>query len=96
MEPDEFKAMVRDIRTVEKALGGVSYELTEKQKESIVFRRSLFAVKDIKAGEAFSTENIRSIRPGYGLPPRYLDMIMTKRATRDIKRGSPLSWEMLG
>lgn len=96
MEPEEFKAMVRDIRTVEKALGNVSYELTGKQKDSVVFRRSLFVVKDIKTGEAFNTENIRSIRPGYGLPPRYLDMVTTKRATRDIRRGTPLSWEMMG
>lgn len=96
MEPDEFKAMVRDIRTVEKALGNVSYELTEKQKDSVVFRRSLFVVQDIKTGEAFNTENIRSIRPAYGLSPRYMDMVTTKRATRDIRRGTPLSWEMIG
>ena len=96
MEPDEFKIMVRDIRTVEKALGNVSYELTEKQKDSVVFRRSLFAVKDIQTGEAFNTGNIRSIRPGYGLSPRYLDTITTKRATCDIRSGTPLSWEMIG
>lgn len=96
MEPDEFKALARDIRTAEKALGGISYELTEKQQDSIVFRRSLFAVRDIKAGETFTKENVRSIRPGYGLPPRYLDMVMTRRATRDIRSGSPLSWELLG
>lgn len=96
MEPEEFKAMVRDIRTVEKALGQVSYEMTKKQKDSLVFRRSLFVVRDIKKGELFTPENIRSIRPGNGLPPRYLDTVSGKRATEDIERGTPLSWELIG
>lgn len=96
MEPEEFKAMVRDIRTVEKALGQVSYEMTKKQKDSLVFRRSLFVVRDIKKGELFTPENIRSIRPGNGLPPRYLNTVTGKRATQDIERGTPLSWELIG
>ncbi len=95
MEPHEFKRMVQDIRTVEKALGTVSYELTEKQRESIVFRRSLFVVRDMKKGETFTPENVRSIRPGYGLAPKYADVIMGKQATGDIERGTPLSWEMV-
>jgi pseudaminic acid synthase len=92
LEPEEFKAMVKSVREVEKALGEVSYELTEKMKKSRELSRSLFVVKDIKAGETFTEENIRSIRPGYGLPPKYLKDILGKRATQDIKKGTPLKW----
>lgn len=94
-EPAEFKAMVGDIRTVEKALGKVTFEITEKQKENKVFRRSIFVVKDIKKGESFSNENVRSIRPGYGMHTRYLDQILDKKALKDIKRGTPLSWDLI-
>ncbi len=94
LEPDEFKAMVKSVREVEKALGEVSYELTEKMKKSREFSRSLFVVKDIKAGETFTEENIRSIRPGYGLPPRYLKNVLGKKAKIDIKKGMPLRWEL--
>jgi len=93
LEPDEFKEMVKSVREVEKALGEVSYELTEKMKKSREFSRSLFVVKDIKAGEIFTDENVRSIRPGYGLPPKYLNDILGKRATIDIKKGTPSKWE---
>ena len=96
MKSDEFKAMVKSIREVEKALGEVSYDLTEKMKKSREFSRSLFVVKDIKAGETFTEENIRSIRPGYGLPPKCLIDILGKRATQDIKKGTPVSWDIIG
>ena len=95
IEPAEFKQMVQDIRIVEKALGTVSYELTEKQKESIVFRRSLFVVKDMKAGDIFTEENVRSIRPGHGLAPKYLQQILGRRTKHKISRGTPLAWDML-
>lgn len=94
-EPEEFKAMVDDIRSVEKALGEATYEVTEKQKENRVFRRSLFVVKDIKAGEVLSQDNVRSIRPGHGLHTRYMDQVLGKKAVKDIKKGVPLSWEMV-
>ncbi len=93
LELEEFKIMVTSVREVEKALGEVSYDLTEKMKKSREFSHSLFIVKDIKAGEIFTEENIRSIRPGYGLPPRYLKEILGKRATRAIKKGTPLKPE---
>ena len=96
LEPDEFKAMVKSVREVEKALGEVSYDLTEKMKKSRELSRSLFVVKDIKAGETFTEENIRSIRPGYGLHPNYLKEILGKRASQDIKKGTPLRWELIG
>jgi pseudaminic acid synthase len=96
LEPQEFKVMVETIRVAEKALGEMSYEVTEKQQESRVFRRSLFVVKDIKAGKQFTEENVRSIRPGYGLHTRYLGEVLGRCAARDILRGTPMSWEFLG
>ena len=95
LEPDEFKEMVNAIRTAEKALGKVSYEITEKQKATRVFRRSLFVVKDIKEGEEFTEENVRSIRPGFGLNTRYFDKIIGKCANKDIKRGIPITWDVV-
>jgi pseudaminic acid synthase len=96
LEPDEFKQMVDSVRAAEKAVGSVCYQLTDKQRESIAFRRSLFVVKDIKAGEVFTEDNIRSIRPGHGLPPKYLLDVLGSRAAKDVERGTPLSWALLG
>ena len=95
LEPHEFKAMVEAIRTAEKALGEVRYEVGEQEAKSRVFRRSLFVVKDVKAGEVFTEENVRSIRPGYGLPPKFLKEVLGRRAARDIKRGTPLEWGLI-
>jgi len=95
LEPHEFKAMVEAIRTVEKALGKVHYGVSEREAGSRVFRRSLFVVKDIKVGELFTEENVRSIRPGHGLHPRYLKDVLGRRATRDITAGTPLTWNMV-
>ncbi|MDA8105319.1 MAG: pseudaminic acid synthase [Nitrospiraceae bacterium] len=95
IEPSEFGAMVKTVREVEKALGEVSYELTDRVKMSRELSRSLFVVKDIKAGDAFSEENVRSVRPGYGLSPKYLKDILGRRAVKDIRRGTPLRWELL-
>lgn len=91
MEPQEFLQMVQDIRTVEKALGQVCYDVTEKQQGSKVFRRSLFVVKDIQAGETFSAENVRSIRPGHGLHPRYYEYVLGKTSRHAMKAGTPLT-----
>jgi sialic acid synthase SpsE len=88
--------MVEDIRIVEKALGKVNYALTEKEKVSLVFRRSLFVVEDIEAGEAVTPQNVRSIRPGYGMHTRYLDQVYGRKALRKLSKGTPLSWELLG
>lgn len=91
MEPHEFKSMVAGIRTVEKALGEVDFTLTAKQKESAVFRRSLFVVADMEEGDLFTEENLRSIRPGHGLHTRHLGEILGKRAASRIARGTPMS-----
>ena len=95
LEPHEFKAMVEAIRTAEKALGEVRYEVGEQEAKSRVFRRSLFVVKDMKAGEIFTEENLRSIRPGYGLHPKHLKDVLGKRAIQDIKKGTPLGWNLI-
>ncbi len=95
LEPDEFKAMVKSVREVEKTLGEVSYDLTEKMKKSREFSRSLFVVKDMKAGEVFTEKNIRSIRPGYGLHTRFLKNVIGQKATRNIERGTPLDWKLI-
>jgi pseudaminic acid synthase len=96
LEPGEFKALVEAIRTTEKALGSVSYQMSAKEDSSRVFRRSLFVVKDVKAGELLTSENVRSIRPGYGLLPKHWDNVVGRRATCDIARGTPLDWKLIG
>ena len=96
LEPREFKEMVDAIRVTEKALGKVSYEVTEHEKASCVFRRSLFVVKDMKAGDLFTEENVRSIRPGYGLPCKHLKDVLGRRSTRSIAVGTPLTWDLIG
>jgi pseudaminic acid synthase len=95
VEPDEFKNMVEAVRTAEKAVGVVSFAPGGKQESSKSFRRSLFAVEDILQGAEFTTGNIRSIRPGYGLHPRHLPEMLGKRAAKDIKKGSPLNWDLV-
>ena len=95
LEPQEFKEMVDAVRIAERALGNVNYQVTEKEKASRVFRRSLFVVEDMKAGDEFTAQNVRSIRPGYGLHTRYSIQILGRRASQDIKRGTPMDWDLL-
>lgn len=93
MEPEEFKTMVENIRNVEKALGKVTYELTEKQKKSRGRSRSLYVVSDIKKGEVFSEDNVKSVRPGYGLHTKYWGDILGKKAKCDLNKGTAMRWE---
>lgn len=95
MEPDEFKEMVDSIKNIEKAIGKVTYELTDKQKKSREHSRSLFVVKDIEQGQLLTSENIKSIRPGFGLPPYHYEDIIGKKAKIFIERGTPLAWDMI-
>lgn len=90
MEPQEFAQMVQEIRQAEKAKGRVHYGVTEQEKSNHIFRKSIFATEDVKAGEIFSEKNVRVIRPGYGLHPREWENILGKQALTDIKRGMPL------
>jgi N-acetylneuraminate synthase len=93
LEPQEFKALVACVRTVEKGLGKVQYGATPKEAQNLAFRRSLFVVKEMKQGEVFTQDNVRSIRPGYGLAPKYLEAILGRCASVDIKQGTPLTWD---
>jgi pseudaminic acid synthase len=95
LEPHEFKEMVEAIRTTEKAIGGIDYTVGKEESKSLIFRRSLFAVEDIKTGDEFTNLNVRSIRPGHGLSPKYYEEILGKKASKDIERGTPLSWDLI-
>lgn len=95
MEPDEFKQMVQDIRKAEKAVDDIDYELSKREEDSRVFRRSIFVINNIKAGEKFTEENVRVIRPEKGLKPKYFPKIIGKKAAKDIERGTPLSWDLV-
>lgn len=91
MTMEEFAAMVRDVRNAKIMSAGPDYSLTEGEKASTAFRRSLFAVRDIKAGEVFTEDNLGIIRPGYGIAPKYREILLGKKAQRDINRGEPIT-----
>lgn len=95
LEPHEFRAMADAIRVAEKSMGRVQYGLTAEEANSRVFRRSLFFVKDVLAGEMLTVDNVRSIRPGHGLAPRHLKEVLGRTAAHDIRRGTPLSWSLI-
>ncbi|MCX7875179.1 MAG: pseudaminic acid synthase, partial [Melioribacteraceae bacterium] len=95
LEPEEFIKMVESIRNVEKSIGTPNFELTEKLNQSRKFSRSLFVVKDINKGELFTEDNVRSIRPNYGLPPKYLEHVIGKKAKTKIEKGTPLTWDLI-
>ncbi len=95
LEPGELKKMVDGIQDVEKSLGKPSYKVGSDESQNIVFRRSLFAVKDIEKGAKITRDNVRSIRPGHGLAPKYLSTIINKKSIRKIKRGTPLTRDLI-
>ncbi len=95
IEPKELKELVGSIRGIERSFGKSCYGVGDKESENKIFRRSLFVVRDIKNKERFTKENVRSIRPGHGLEPKYFDKILRKRARKDIEKGTPLSWDLI-
>ena len=95
LEPVELKALVEACRSAWEALGEASYSLKGSEAGNVIFRRSLYAVADIAAGEAVTPHNVRSIRPGYGLAPKHLPEILGRRAAKDIPRGTPIDWILL-
>lgn len=96
MNPQEFSQMVKDIRQAQRAIGHVKYGVTEQEKSNMVFRRSIFCVQDVKKGEKLTEENIRIIRPGYGMAPKYYGQVLGQVALTDIARGTPLAFGMIG
>ena len=96
LEPDELATMIAQIKDVHQAVGTVAFGPKPSEVGSVTYRRSLYAVADIAAGEPLTPDNVRSIRPGLGLPPKHLGEIINRRAARDIRRGDPLQWDMIG
>jgi pseudaminic acid synthase len=95
LEPEEFKSMVNHIRVAEKAIGNVSYGISKIQTAAFNFRKSLFVVESINAGQRFNKENVRSIRPGDGIHTKYFKEILGKKAVRNVAKGTPLTWDLI-
>lgn len=95
MDPAEMAQLVRECNTACEALGGVSYEMQEQEKKSVVFRRSLYIVEDMKAGDVITEQNMRSIRPGLGLPPKYYEYLLGRKVRRNIAKGTALNWDFV-
>ena len=95
LEPDEMALLVRECNTAWQALGHISYEVAEQEKKSLQFRRSLYIVEDLKKGDILTEKNVRSIRPGLGLSPKYYDVVLGKRVKCDVKRGTGLNWDVI-
>jgi pseudaminic acid synthase len=95
LEPDEFRTLVQDCKRAWRALGQPTYDLQGCERGSVEFRRSLYVVRDVAAGEEITDENVRSIRPGHGLPPKHMPEVLGRRASRDLKRGEPLNWDVV-
>ena len=96
LEPHEMRSLVIETERAWQSLGKVSYGPSEADVRSITFRRSIYISEDVKAGEALTTENLRCVRPGMGLPPKYFDVLLGRRVNRDVKKGTPMQWELLG
>lgn len=96
MEPAEMAALVTESERAWQAIGKVSYGCTEAEKKSLQFRRSLYVAKDMAAGEAFTAENLRAVRPGLGLPPKFFETFLGRKVAKAVKKGTPVSWDLLG
>lgn len=96
MEPPELASLVVETERAWQSLGKVTYGATDREKKSLVFRRSIYVAKDISEGEAFTEENVRIVRPGLGLAPKYIDVVLGKKATRNVTKGTALSWDLIG
>lgn len=96
LEPDELSAVCEGVQLAWRALGRVRYDRSVSESGNVQFRRSLYIVEDIRQGERLSVDNLRSIRPGFGLEPKYYDLLLGKRVNRDVRRGTPMSWDLIG
>jgi pseudaminic acid synthase len=95
LEPEELRALVTETERAWQSLGQVSYGATEKEKPSLQFRRSLYVAEDMKAGDAFNAQNLRAIRPGFGMPPKHMHLLIGKTVKQDTKKGTPVSWDII-
>lgn len=96
LEPEEMKALVVETERAWQSLGQVSYGATQAEQKSLAFRRSIYIAEDVRAGEVLTEKNLRIVRPGHGLAPKHYDMLLGRRASRDIKAGTPATWDVLG
>lgn len=95
LEPEELRALVDESARAAQAMGAPRFGPTEGEKNSLIFRRSLYIVEELQAGDILTPKNVRAIRPGYGLPPKYLDQILGKRVSKSIAKGTPISWDLV-
>ena len=95
MEPEEMKQLVIETERAWQSLGSIKYGPTEAEKPSMKFRRSLYIAQDMKAGDVLTPENLRNIRPGMGLPPKYYDVLLGRKVNRDVKKGTATSWKLV-
>ena len=95
LEPEELKSLVTETERAWQSLGEVRYGPTEREKDNVKFRRSLYITRDMRAGDVFTNENLRAIRPGFGLPPKFYESILGKKVCRDATRGTPVSWDLI-
>lgn len=95
LELDEMRQLVEECTRAWQALGKIAYGPTPAEEKSLQFRRSLYVVKDMQAGEVFTRDNLRAVRPGFGLPPKYCDILLGKKVKRDVPKGTPVSWDLL-
>jgi N-acetylneuraminate synthase len=95
MEPDEMASLVIESERAWQGMGRVSYGPTSNEKPSLAYRRSLYVTQDVAEGELLTPQNLRAIRPGYGLPPKYIDQLIGKRVKQDVRKGTPASWDLL-
>jgi N-acetylneuraminate synthase len=96
LEPEEMRALVIETERAWQSLGCIDYGPNEVEKGSMIFRRSVFVAEDVKSGDILTTENLRCVRPGNGLPPRYYELLLGRRVNRDAKKGTPMSWDLIG
>ncbi|QYK69656.1 Pseudaminic acid synthase [Paenibacillus sp. S02] len=95
LEPEEMKSLVMETERAWQSLGGISYGATDAEKASLQFRRSLYISEDLQAGDILTDKNVRAIRPGYGLPPKYIDQLLGKPVRKNVLKGTPISWDIL-
>jgi N-acetylneuraminate synthase len=96
LEPEELRTLVIETERAWQSLGEVRYGPSEIEKKSLVFRRSIYIAEDMKGGDVLTTQNLRCVRPGMGLPPKYYDLLLGRRVRHDVAKGTPMNWDLLG